>query len=87
VIVVIVICGAAAVGFGATMVLAVSRAAARADEELDELLARRLGLVRASRGEGYAGFERAQATISLEPSITEPSSSTSAGTQRLPVSS
>ena len=85
---IILIVGAAFVTCGAVVTLAIGRAAAHADEELDELLARRLGAT-ASRElhESYAGFSRAQATIALESSMTVPSSSTSVGTQRFPVSS
>lgn len=85
---IILISGVAAIVSVAAMALAMGRAAAIADDELDELLARRLGTA-ATRElrESYAGLDVAQATISLEPSITEPSSSTSAGTQRFPVSS
>jgi hypothetical protein len=72
----------------ATLALAMSRAAARADEELDELLARRMSALAArDLRESYAGLALAQPTISFEPSITVPSSSTSVGTQLLPVSS
>jgi hypothetical protein len=37
--------------------------------------------------ENYAGFAPAQSTISRDPSITVPSSSTSVGTHRFPVNS
>ncbi len=88
VITVILIVGLTVLVSGATLVIAMSRLAARADEELDELLARRLGAGPARRQhESYAGLAVAQSTISLEPSTTVPSSSTSVGTQRLPVSS
>ena len=84
---IIVISGAAVFFMAGTLAVAMSRAAAQADEELDELLARRMGAAPGPSNESYAGFDFAQATISCEPSITVPSSSTSVGTQRLPVSS
>ena len=85
---VIVISGVAVLVSGAIIVLAMARVAARADAELDELLARRLGSAGTSETlESYAGLARAQPAISREPSTTVPSSSRSVGTQRLPVSS
>jgi hypothetical protein len=85
---IIVICGVAVFSSGVIMALAMGRVAARADEELDELLARRLGSAAARElRESYAGLAWAQPTISREPSTTVPSSRTNVGTQRLPVSS
>jgi ABC-type branched-subunit amino acid transport system permease subunit len=75
------------VGFAATLAIALGRAAARGDEDLASMLAQAIPESMAVRRQSYAGFARAQSTISFDPSMTEPSSSTSAGTQRLPVSS
>ena len=76
------------VGFSATLMVALGRTAARADEELDLLLAERVPRSwMAEDCQSYAGFDPAQSTIEREPSITVSSSSTSVGTQRLPVSS
>jgi hypothetical protein len=86
--IIIMISGIAATMVCGLMVLALSRAASRADEELDEIVARRIGATEArEQHESYAGWAFAQATISCEPSITVPSSSSNVGTQRLPVSS
>jgi hypothetical protein len=85
---IIIISGLTAMTFCALMVLALSRVAARADEDLDEIVVRRLGASAArEQHESYAGLALAHATISPEPSITVPSSRSSVGTQRLPVSS
>jgi hypothetical protein len=74
--------------FITTLAIALGRAAAHADDELDSMLERdRSAGMLAARRQSYAGFASDQATISGEPSITLPSSSTSVGTQRFPVSS
>lgn len=83
---------AAVIAFSAVMAVALGRAAAGADREMEIDRERELArLHRRSRltvlPGGYAGWSRAHATISREPSTTVPSSSTSVGTQRFPVSS
>jgi hypothetical protein len=77
-----------ATAFITTLAIALGRAAAHGDEELDSMLERDhpIGLITARR-QSYTGLAWDQATISREPSITLPSSSTSVGTQRFPVSS
>jgi hypothetical protein len=77
----------AGVGFAAALVIALGRAAAQGDEEMTRRLVEGRTDAIGPRRQSYAGFARAQPTIFFEPSITVPSSSTSAGTQRLPVSS
>lgn len=83
-IVIILIPVLAAMAFVAVLTVAMVQAAARADADMEEIVARR---VTRPLHESYAGLDCAQATISCEPSMTVPSSSTSVGTQRLPVSS
>jgi hypothetical protein len=85
---IVIISAVAVLSSGAIVAVAMGRVAARADAELDELLSRRLGTLAARElHESYAGFALAQRAISRDPSTTVPSSSTSVGTQRLPVSS
>ena len=74
-------------GFGALLAVALGRAAALADERSDVVLSeRRANPTVVGYRQTYAGFVRAQSTISWEASIAEPSSSTSVGPRRLPVS-
>jgi hypothetical protein len=72
-----------ATAFITTLAIALGRAAAHGDDELESMLERHLAV----RRQSYAGLARDQSTISREPSITVPPSSTSVGTQRFPVSS
>jgi hypothetical protein len=86
--IIIIVSGFVAMAFGATFVIALGRVAGRADDELDSLLAEErdvAGIILLR--ESYAGLARAQSTIACESSITVPSSRSSVGTQRLPVSS
>ena len=91
-VIIIVASALGAIGLSATFAVALSRAAALADQDSDRMLAElraapSISDHRPSYGQGYAGLAWAQSTIARESSITEPSSRTSVGTQRLPVSS
>jgi hypothetical protein len=73
-------------GFSAVLMLALGRVAGQADRDADELWeARKARLSMTLFNEDYAGFARAHSTITRESSITVPSSSNNAGTQRFPV--
>jgi hypothetical protein len=75
-----------ALGFSAVLVLALGRVAGRADRDAAELWeARKATLSMTLFKDDYAGFARAQSTITRESSITVPSSSSNAGTHRFPV--
>ena len=77
-----------ALGFSAVVAIALARVAGNADREMERALAENTSASRALHAhQTYAGWDSAQALIAFESSITVPSSSTSVGTQRLPVSS
>ena len=85
---VIVASGLVVVAFGAMIAVALSRAASIADDTADRQLAQRRANPRiVGYRQSYTGLARAQSTIALDSSITDPSSRTRAGTQRFPVSS
>jgi hypothetical protein len=85
---IILILGCAAMALVSVLAIALGKAASRADDELDELLAQRRGIgATREEHESYAGLALAQSAISAEPSTTVPLSRTRVGTQRFPVSS
>jgi uncharacterized membrane protein len=86
--VIIVVLGIAAMALGATFAVALGRVAHRADEQIESALAKeRAAAAIVMLRERYWGLARAHSTMARESSTTLPSSRTSVGTHRLPVSS
>jgi hypothetical protein len=77
-----------AMGFSAVLAIALGRAASLADRSSEQVLADRHAnpTVRGYR-QSYAGFSRAEPTITRGWSSVAPSSRTSVGGQRLPIDS
>jgi hypothetical protein len=87
-IIIIIVSGLTVMVIAATFAVALGRVAGRADEELESILIQERGVASIILlRESYAGLARAQSAIARESSMTVPSSRTSVGTQRLPVSS
>jgi hypothetical protein len=74
-------------GLIVTFAIALGRAAALGDAELERQAREREGSEIMASRQRYRGFAPAQRMISREESITVPSSRTRVGTQRLPVNS
>jgi hypothetical protein len=86
-VIIIVALAVGAAGFSAMLAIALGRVAGRADREMEALIAQHRASPLPLISESYAGLAPAHSTIAWESSMTVPSSRTSVGTQRFPVSS
>ena len=87
-VVIVVASGFVAMGFSAALVIALGRVTARADRDMDQLLAdRRCAHSITALRQSYAGLTEAQPTLVRDPSIAAGLSKRSVRTRRLPVGS